>query len=130
MLELAGFTTIHAEGDADATIADAAIESAKSISTVLVGDDTEILVLLCYHADINSSDIFFRPELKADSTKHRVWDIMKTKATLDENVCSHILFIQTILGCDSTSRVQRLRKAGALNMIMKNAKYHQLAQIQ
>ena len=58
MLEMAGCTTIHAEGDADAMIVDAAIESAKSINTVLVGDDTDLLVLLCHHADINSNDIF------------------------------------------------------------------------
>jgi len=38
MLEIAGCTIIHAEVDADAMIVDAAIESAKPINTVLVGD--------------------------------------------------------------------------------------------
>ena len=58
MLEMAGCKTIHAEVDADAMIVDAAIESAKSINTVLVGDNTDLLVLLSHHADINSNDIF------------------------------------------------------------------------
>ena len=33
-------------------------------NTVLVGDDTDLLVLLCYHANLDSCDIFFRPEPK------------------------------------------------------------------
>jgi len=69
---IAGSTTIHVEGDADAMIIDAAIKSAKSINTVLVGDDTDLLVLLCHHADVNSNDIFFRPEPKVNVTIHRV----------------------------------------------------------
>ena len=73
MLEMAGCTTIHAEGDADPMIVNSAIESAKSINTLLVGDDTDLLILLCHHADINSDDILFRPEPMSNSTKHRVW---------------------------------------------------------
>ena len=44
-------------------------------------------------------------------------------------MCSHILFIHTILGCDSTLTEQGLGKARALKIIIKNAKFRQLAQV-
>ena len=30
-------------------------------NTVLVSDDTDLIVLLCYHASLESHDLFFRP---------------------------------------------------------------------
>ena len=50
-LELSGCTTIHAEGDADLVIVQTAIQSAQPGATVLIGDDTDLLFLLCYHAE-------------------------------------------------------------------------------
>ncbi|KAG1697184.1 hypothetical protein GQR58_006011 [Nymphon striatum] len=102
---------------------------AKVANTVLVGDDTDLLVLLCYHADMTSKDIFFRPEPKANSTKCRAWNIKKTKDLLGSRVCKVILFIHAILGCDSTSRLQGLGKGMALKLAMKDTKSHGLAQI-
>ncbi|KAK3747021.1 hypothetical protein QZH41_001488 [Actinostola sp. cb2023] len=63
-LEMAGCTTDHATSDADLLIVQTTVTSAKCIPTVLVGDDTDLLVLLCYHADMNTYDIFFQPEPK------------------------------------------------------------------
>ena len=48
-LQQLGCTVNHAEGDADLLIAQTAIQSARSLSTVLVGDDTDLLVLLCFY---------------------------------------------------------------------------------
>ena len=50
-LQKAGCTTIHAKGDADILIVKTAVESAKVVSTVLIGDDTDLLILLCYYGD-------------------------------------------------------------------------------
>jgi len=63
-LELSGSTTLHAEGDADLLIVQTAIQSAQSVATVLIGDDTDLLVLLCYHADVTANGLFFKPEPK------------------------------------------------------------------
>jgi len=61
-LEMAGCTTDHATGDApDLLIVQTTVTSAKCIPTVLVGDDTDLLVLLCYHADMNTYDISVFP---------------------------------------------------------------------
>ena len=71
------------------------MDCAKLVNTVLVGDDMDLLVLLCYRADKHSKVLFFQP--KANCTKSRVWDIDKTNDALGNNACLVILFIHTIL---------------------------------
>ena len=57
-------------------------ESAEAVDTVLVGDDTDLLVLLLFHAKPNNKyKILFAPEPK-QNTKSRVWDIKQVKADL------------------------------------------------
>ena len=58
-LQLSGCNIIHAPGDADLMKVQMAVQSAKSITTVLVGDDTDLLILLCHHADTSAQDLFF-----------------------------------------------------------------------
>ena len=56
---------LQAEGDADVLIVKTAIDSAVTHPTVLVGDDTDPLVLLCYHTKAEGKDLYFRPEARA-----------------------------------------------------------------
>ena len=49
----------HAPGDADLLIVKKAVESAAIVNT---GDDTDLLILLCYHASFDSQRIFFQSE--------------------------------------------------------------------
>ena len=49
ILEHVGCETRHAKGDADVMIVETTIQSAMSCETNLVGDDTDLLVLLCFH---------------------------------------------------------------------------------
>ena len=55
----------HASGDADVMIVHykKAVELARVADTVLVGDDTDLLVL-CYHACLESHNTFFKSEPK------------------------------------------------------------------
>lgn len=48
-LQLSGCNIIHAPGDTDLMIVQMAVQSAKSITTVLVGADKDLLLLLCHH---------------------------------------------------------------------------------
>ena len=73
------------------------MEYAKLANTVLIGDDMDLLVLLCYHANKYSKDLFFPPKPKTNCTMSRVWDINKTNDGLSSNVCLVILFIHAIL---------------------------------
>ena len=49
----------HSSGDADLLIVQKAVDSSTTTDTVLVGDDTDVLVLLCYHANLDSYNILF-----------------------------------------------------------------------
>ena len=51
----------HAAGDADLLIVQKAVESAATTDTVLIGDDTDLLILLIYHTNLKSCDLFFQP---------------------------------------------------------------------
>ena len=53
------------------------IESAENIDTVLIGEDTDLLVLLLYHAKCEHKKIFFMPESKK-SSKVRTWTIRES----------------------------------------------------
>ena len=55
--------TYYAEGDADLLIIKTAVESARERNTVLVGDDTDLLVLLCFYTRSDSFDLYFTIEL-------------------------------------------------------------------
>ena len=54
-------TVIQAEGDADTTIVEQVLESAKTKTTIVVADYTDILVLLCNQTTQNSHPILLRP---------------------------------------------------------------------
>ena len=62
-----------AKQDTDVLIVQTTIASVQTKDTILVGDDTDLLVLLLHHADIDSNDIFLSPEntkaSKASKTK-------------------------------------------------------------
>lgn len=109
-LERAGCDINHAVNDADVLIIKAAVASARTKTTAVIGDDTDLLVLLLYHADASTHEVFLAPEPKQSSTRKRVWSIQKSKQLLDPRVSRHILFLHAVLGCDTTSRLFGLGK--------------------
>lgn len=124
-LQQSGCSTIHAKGDADLLIVQTVIQSARSIITVLVGDDTDLLVLLCRHAEMNAIDLFFKAEPKQRSKTRKIWNIKKTKTSLGPNVCANILLVHAILGCDTTSRIHGIGKGVALTKIRTEAPFRE-----
>ena len=61
-LEHVGCETRHAKCDADVLIVETTVQSATSCETTLVGDDTDLLVLLCFHVEQDSSNQRSGPE--------------------------------------------------------------------
>lgn len=117
-LQKVGCNIDHAKGDADLQIVKASIESAGVKDTVLIGDDTDLLVLLLYHCPLGAHKVFFKPEPKSNDNKiPKVWDIQKAKRNLGPDICDNILFIHAILGCDSVSRVHGLGKGIGLKKL-------------
>ena len=87
--------TYHAEGDADVLIVKTAVESAKERNTVLVGADTDLLVLLCFYTRSDIFDLYFKPEPKA-SSRRRVWNMKRVKDQLGDDLCHDLLFLHSI----------------------------------
>ena len=121
--------THHASGDADLLIVLKAIQSATTTNTVLVGDDTDLIVLLCYHASLDSHDLLFRPEPKKTTRKPRTWNIKAIKQRLGPEVCNHILFMHAFLGCDTTSHLFGIGKGTSLKRFRASTTFREQAAV-
>ena len=93
-----------------------------------MGDDTDLLVLLCFYTRSDSFDLYFKPEPKANS-RRRVWNIKKVKEQLGDDVCHDLLFLHAILGCDTTSRVHGIGKAAALKKYANSLHFREQAKV-
>ena len=76
------------------------VDTAESIDTTLMGDDTDLLVLI-FHAQHLSKKKF-----------RSSW----TKEKLGAILCKHILFID-FFGCDTTSQINGFEKSALLKKI-------------
>ena len=81
-LQHSGCQTNHAQGNADLLIVQTAVQSVTTENTVLVGDDTDLIVLFCFYADLN--DLFMHSEAKSTTKKNHMWNI---KDQLGKYVC-------------------------------------------
>ena len=119
-----GCRVIFATGDAGLDIVKSATSSSNRCDTVLVGDDTDLLVLLCNHAHDTAHHVFFSPESRSNVKKRpKSWNITTTRATLGSLVCCNILFTHAILGCDTTSHIFGLGKRIALTRLKRSRSF-------
>ena len=86
------------------------MQSAATKNTVLVADDTDLVILLCYYADPDGFDLSVQCSTGGTTKKNRIWDIKVTQSELGADICNNILFIHAVLGCDTTSRLYCLGK--------------------
>jgi hypothetical protein len=100
-----GCTVHHAEGDADVLIVAKTMESARQKGTILIGEDTDLLILLLHYMNEKMCDVFFKPEQKKNVKHVKVWDIKAAKKKLGKELTDNILVIHALLGCDTTSRI-------------------------
>jgi len=98
-----------------------AVESGKTKPTVLVGDDTDLLVLLRFYTQEYDYEIYFRLEPKARSRVHRVWH-MDIKHQLGDEVCRNFLFLHAGTCCDTTSRLHGVGSWSWRMHLMEQAK--------
>ena len=77
-LEANHCTVFHGAGDADCLIVEKVMETAVDNDVVLVGDDTDLLVLLLHQASEGNHVIYFAPEPKRNA-KSRIWNIKIVK---------------------------------------------------
>lgn len=63
-LKRAGCSTYPTVNDADVLIVQIAAVSTRTKDTLLIGDDTDLLVLLLHYVDMKAHDVFLAPEPK------------------------------------------------------------------
>ncbi|WAR07159.1 hypothetical protein MAR_017117 [Mya arenaria] len=119
-LEGAGVNVTKAVGDADFDIVMTAVNYSKSINTVVVGEDTDLLLLLCYY--------FEDYDFSMKAGKKKSTNIKVVKEHLGIDVCKHILFIHAILGCDAVSKPSGLGKTASLKLFNKSMEFQEYAQ--
>ena len=76
-----------ADADADVLIVKMDIASAVKSNTVLIADDTDLLVLLCYHCKETAHQLILKAESKTSSDSKsgsRCWNIAATRSCLGD----------------------------------------------
>lgn len=116
-LEERGIDILHASADADLLIVEEAVKLCKTISTVVVGEDTDLLILLLHHVpQEHSKEAYFYSEGKKGASG-KTWIIKEVQLKLGQSVCQRLLFAHAILGCDTTSRLHGIGKGAALTKL-------------
>ena len=112
---------IQSSRDADALIVKSSIEAAKLKSTVFVGKDTDLLILLIHAIKLSDHSVFSTSDEKTKTPK--LWDVKYVKEVLGDEVCNAILPMHALLGCDTTSRMFSIGKQVALKKFQKIKKF-------
>ena len=89
----------------------------KSKTTLLIGEDTDLLVLLLHHSS-DCVGLFMTSTPKANaSTPPKVWNITEVQNVLKPSLCKILPIIHAISGCDTTSRIDGIGKGTALKKV-------------
>lgn len=76
-------------------------------STIPIGEDTHLLLLLLYHGKTDSKELFFR----FDKGNSHVYNVIKTlNAFLGNDISTGLLLAHAFTGCDTTSRIYSVGK--------------------
>ena len=122
-----GMDVVHARGDADTLIVDTAINLAKQTPTTVIGEDTDLLVLLLHHYTADLNQMQFRSDSK--STKSvKIWDIRATQTTLGTTLCQSLPLLHALTGCDTTSRIFGVGKPAVLKLFQKKPYFQELCE--
>ena len=71
----------------------------------LIAEDTDLLVLLLYYAQDVNKGFYLRSNKSKSQGNFTVYDISHLKEFLRQGICSQLLFIHVVTGCDLTSRI-------------------------
>ena len=112
-------TVVNALGDADVDIVKAAVEASRLHTTTLIGEDTDLLVLLLYYAQGDTMALYFKSDRTKPDGSFKVYDINRLKDILGHDLCSQLLFIHAMTGCDTTSRIFGVGKKSAFQKLVK-----------
>lgn len=106
----------QANNDADVLIIETAIEQFNlTNTTIVVGEDVDLLVLLTARTPTEKTIFFLKP-----GKAQRQSDIYSSKSLFTFVKCqNHVLFLHAITGCDTTSAFYRRGKTAVFKMFEK-----------
>lgn len=112
-----GMNTIKCKKDADVTIVNCAITKAMNKNAIIIGDDTDLLILAVHYIG----------ELKPPNnvymfrqSSNTYVDLKSVVSTILEPVRSHILAIHALSGCDTVSQLFGIGKDKLFKQMCKN----------
>jgi len=117
-----GCRVVHSKGDADVDIAKTAVVASSSSTVTVIGEDTDILVLLIYWCCVSKHALFMRSDIKRTvSTKSNVvYDICAMRKSLHADVVKCLLTLHAFTGCDTTSRIFSVGKQTAFKRLLSD----------
>lgn len=112
-----GIVTVQAESDADRIMVQHALAASRisNSSAVLVGEDTDLLVLLLHHRE-NEEVYMLKPG--RTQAEQEVWSVKHIQESL-QGFHKYLLFYHAFSGCDTTSAFFRKGKKIAWNTLKK-----------
>ena len=112
-------SVINATGDADVDIAKCATELTCDNSTTVIGEDTDLLVLLLYYVQDDSKTLYFRSDKAKYTRKAATYHINGLRRLLGFEMCQQLLFLHAFTGCDTTSRIYGIGKKAIFQRLVK-----------
>ncbi|KAK6186307.1 hypothetical protein SNE40_008369 [Patella caerulea] len=116
-----GCHAVQTEGDADVEIARTAASLSILNSTTLIGEDTDLLILLLYYYHTENLQLLFRSDRQSPGATTKIYDIKSIKLALGDELCSSLLFLHAFTGCDSTSRIFGIGKQSAFQKLLRTS---------
>ena len=104
----AGINVKPASSDADLLISTTAIEASICSTTVVIGEDTDLLILLLHYT--NQFDIKNDLYLQGTGKRSKSFNILTMMQSLGSVICSNILFLHAFWGCDTVSKPHGIGK--------------------
>ena len=84
---------------------------------MLIGEDTDLLVLLLHYASpSDGKKLYFRSDKWSPTVMQ---DIKVIKQVLGNEICQSLLFLYAFTGCDTPSRIFEIGKQSALQKLVK-----------
>ncbi|VDI11839.1 Hypothetical predicted protein [Mytilus galloprovincialis] len=119
-LEDCNYKVVHAPDDADVTIVQTPVQHAQHSQVIVIGEDTDLLVILCSRSQSDHHNIYFKSEPKQSTLRIRIWDINKTKEKLGKTICNILPVIHAFTGCDTVSHIFGHGKGAVLKKNMSS----------
>ena len=110
-----GIKSVQSYADIDTLIATTVIEQSRGRNVVVIGKDTDLLILLIHHyTNRDENSLYFTSSGERNFSSKKVCDIAYMKNSLPSVIVEFILPIHTFLGCDSVSGVYSIGKGKEL----------------